>query len=230
MDTLHLQMELTPQLWRWGGASPKVSWLAEHASDVPVVWQARLTDDVAIQSHLVSLLSVEERTRLQRLRLREDQQRFMAARGLLRILIGAQLNLPPERVELDYGPFGKPHVVSRPHVPTVHFNVAHSGKLVLLAMSLTREVGVDIEEMRRDQNWEAVAQRVFSTAEYRDWLRLDSEERFMAFFQTWTRHEAGLKALGQGLSDEINADLNARLSFFDLELPPGYQGAVACLR
>jgi 4'-phosphopantetheinyl transferase len=230
MDALHLQMKLSPQLWAWDSASPSAGWPSKHSSDVPVVWQARLTDDVAIQSYLVSLLSVEERDRLQRLRLREDQQRFLAGRGLVRILVGAQLNLPPERVELDYGPFGKPFVVSSTPVPPLHFNVAHSGNLVLLAMSLTREVGVDVEEMRRDQDWEAVAQRVFSTDEYSDWLRLNSEKRFTAFFQTWTRHEAGLKALGQGLSDENSASLSERIALYDLVLPEGYRGAVACLR
>jgi 4'-phosphopantetheinyl transferase len=229
MDALHLQMKLTPQLWTWDGAHPSAEWPSEHPSDVPVVWQAHLTDDAAIQSHLVSLLSVEERDRLQRLRLREDQQRFLAGRGLVRILVGAQLNLPPERVELEYGPFGKPRVVSPTRVLPLHFNVAHSGKLVLLAMSLTHEVGVDVEEMRPDQNWEDVAQRIFSTEEHRNWLRLNPDERFTAFFQIWTRHEAGLKALGQGLSGEIDSSLNARLTFFDLELPQGYQGAVACL-
>ena len=230
MDALNLQMKLTPQLWTWDGARPGAGWLAKFPSDVPVLWQARLTDDPAIQSYLTSLLPAEERARLVRLRLRDDQHRFLTGRGLLRIFIGAQLNLPPERVELGYGPFGKPYVIPQTGAPTLHFNVSHSGKLVLLAFHPAHEVGVDVEAVRRDSDWEDVARHVFSEGEYRRWALLNSEERPTAFFRAWTRHEAILKALGRGIADDSNAAQDAQFACFDLELPEGYHGAAACLR
>jgi 4'-phosphopantetheinyl transferase len=193
-----------------------------------MVWQARLTDDPATQAYLVSLLSAEERARLARFHLREDQQRFLVGRGLLRLLVGAHLNMPAERVEFDYGPFGKPFVVPGVGVPSLHFNVSHSGKLVLLAFSPVHEVGVDVEEVRRDQDWETIARQVFSCDEYREWILLNPEERLTAFFRAWTRHEAGLKAMGLGFAGERNAALDTYLVWFDLALPEGYQGAAGC--
>jgi 4'-phosphopantetheinyl transferase len=193
-----------------------------------VVWQARLTDDPATQAYLVALLSAEERARLARFHLREDQQRYLVGRGLLRLLVGAHLNTPAERVEFDYGPFGKPFVVPGVGAPSLHFNVAHSGQLVLLAFSPVHEVGVDVEEVRRDQDWETIARQVFSCDEHRDWILLNPEERLTAFFRAWTRHEAGLKAMGLGFAGERNAALDTRLVWFDLELPEGYQGAAGC--
>jgi 4'-phosphopantetheinyl transferase len=193
-----------------------------------MVWQARLTDDPATQAYLVSLLSAEERARLARFHLREDQQRFLVGRGLLRLLVGAHLNTPAERVEFDYGPFGKPFVVPGVGVPLLHFNVSHSGKLVLLAFSPVHEVGVDVEEVRRDQDWETIARQVFSCDEHREWILLNPEERLTAFFRAWTRHEAGLKAMGLGFAGERNAALDTRLVWFDLALPEGYQGAAGC--
>jgi 4'-phosphopantetheinyl transferase len=223
-------MKLTPQPWIWDGANPDAAWLAECPADVPVVWQARLTDDPDTQAYLISLLSAAERARLARFHLREDQQRFLAGRGLLRLLVGAHLNTPPERVKFNYGPFGKPFVVPPAGTPALHFNVAHSGKLVLLAFSPVHEVGVDVEEVRRDPDLETIARQVFAADEHRGWLRLNPAERLTAFFRAWIRHEAGLKALGLGFTGERHSALDARLTWFDLALPEGYQGAVTCRR
>jgi 4'-phosphopantetheinyl transferase len=223
-------MKLTPQPWIWDGPNPRAAWLPDYPADVPVVWQAQLAENPDTQAHLVSLLSAAECTRLARFQLREDQQRFVTGRGLLRRLVGAHLNLPAERVEFDYGPFGKPFTVPRDGVPALHFNVAHSGKLVLLAFSPVREVGVDVEEVRQEPDLETIARQIFSADEYRQWFRLNPEERLAKFYQAWTRHEAGLKAMGLGFVGERNPALDMQMMWFDLELPEGYQGAVGCLR
>lgn len=194
-----------------------------------MVWLAELRDDPAIQSRLAPLLSPEEHTRLERLRLREDQQRFLVGRGLLRLLAGAHLGLPPEYIKLNHGPFGKPFMVPCPGAPTLQFNVSHSGKLVLLAFHPVHEVGVDVEQVRQAPDWEAVARRTFPAGEYRAWTALPSEQRLTGFFQAWTRHEASMKTLGRGIAGENSAVPDARLALFDLVLPENYQGAAACL-
>jgi 4'-phosphopantetheinyl transferase len=219
-------MKLAPRHWTWDGPDSDALRLARCPADGPTVWQAWLTDDSTTQAYLASLLSSEERARMARFHLQEDQQRFLLGRGLLRLLVGAQLDMPAERVEFGYGQFGKPFAVSRPGVPTLHFNVSHSGKLVLLALSPVHEVGVDVEEVRRCQDWEAIARQVLSGDEHREWIRLDPEARLTAFFRAWTRHEAGLKAMGLGLADEQDGGLDACMVRSYLELPDGYQGAV----
>ena len=223
-------MKLTPRPWTWPPPRLVEGWLNECTPDLPVVWQALLTDDAAIASDLVSLLSAEERARLGRLQQQDDRQRFLIGRGLLRMLAAAQLGRTPERVEFQYGPFGKPFVIPRAGERPLHFNVSHSGKLVLLAFHPARDVGVDVEEMRGDLDCEAIARRVFRSEEHHGWTLLNPQRRLAAFFRAWTRHEAALKTLGLGFSDESNAADDARLKYFDLEMPEGYQGAVGCLR
>jgi 4'-phosphopantetheinyl transferase len=191
-----------------------------------MVWQAWLTDDPATQAYLASLLSAEEHARLARFQQLGDRQRFLLARGLLRLLVGAFLNTPAKGVGFGCGPFGKPFVVPVAGAPSLHFNVSHSGRLVLLAFSPVHEVGVDVEEVRCDQDWEAVARRVLSCEEYREWVRLNPEERLDAFFRSWTRREAGLKAVGLGFSSEASAASDSGIALLDLELREGYQGAV----
>src|SRR5208282_6698557 len=95
--------KLTPRVWSWDDAHPGSRWLEGCPADAPLVWQSWLTDDPATQASLASLLSATEHARLDRLRIPEDQQRFLVARGLLRILLGAHLNVPAERIELTEG-------------------------------------------------------------------------------------------------------------------------------
>lgn len=223
-------MKLTPKPWSWDTTPPGHDWLAACPKGVPTVWLARLPDDPAIQSRLASLLSGEERTRLERLRQREDQQRFLVGRGLLRTLVGAHLCMPPEHVKLNHGPFGKPFVISPDKAPPLHFNVSHSGQLVLLAFHPAHEVGVDVEQVRSSHDHEAIARRTFPACEYHDWTALPPEKRLTGFFRAWTRHEAGLKALGRGIAGESNTAPDVRLIFFDLALPQDYQGAACFLR
>lgn len=221
-------MQLTPQSWSWNETALHAAWLTNCRADIPAVWQARLTDNPVIQSHLASRLSAEERIRLARFRLPEDQQRFLVGRGLLRLFVGTHLDLPAERVEFGLGPFGKPFVMPRAGAAPLHFNVSHSGQLVLLAFSPVHEVGVDVEAVRPGQDLENIARQVFASDELRGWLQLNPAERLPAFYQAWTRHEAGLKALGFGFLGERGATPAAKITCFDLELPAGYQGAVSC--
>ncbi|HEX4350451.1 MAG TPA: 4'-phosphopantetheinyl transferase superfamily protein [Verrucomicrobiae bacterium] len=223
-------MNITPRPWTWTHTRLAEGWLNQCLPDLPVVWQAGLTDDTAMLSDLVSLLSADEHARLGRLKQHDDRQRFLIGRGLLRLFVGAQLGLPPDGVKFQYGPFGKPSLILHDGTTPFHFNVSHSGNLVVLAFHPAREVGVDVEEMREGQDWEAVVQRVFPAEEYRNWTRLKPDERTSGFFRGWTRHEALLKTLGLGFFDESGAEHDARLSCFDLEMPESYQGAVGCLR
>jgi 4'-phosphopantetheinyl transferase len=223
-------MNLTPRIWTWDGPRPRAGWLDECSPDVPVVWQAWLTDDPATRLHLLPLLSAEERARFERFKLPEDQQRFLAGRGLLRILVGAQMNRPDGRVKFSFGPSGKPQLAAEAGTPALHFNVSHSGKLVLLAFHPAHEVGVDVEAVRREPDWEPVARQIFSAEDHGDWARLKPGERAVAFFRAWTRHEAGLKAMGLGFAGENHAVLDSRVERFDLVLPEGYQGAVGLQR
>ena len=218
-------MTITPKEWFWDQPAPGGGWMEESASNTPVVWLAWLTGDPAILSFLGTLLSAAERIRQKQFRRCEDLQRFTIGRGLLRLLLGAHLRLPPVDISLKLGPRGKPRLGSGGQRAGLHFNLSHSGQMVLLAFHAVQEVGVDVEEVRRDLGFLALADQVFSPVEKRDWERLNSEARLRVFFQAWTRHEARLKACGleigsQGVAGEALKD-------FNLRLPAGYQGALA---
>jgi 4'-phosphopantetheinyl transferase len=222
------KMKLRPLLWRWNDPPPAAGWLDALPKNLPAVYMAELPEDSSTLSELASLLSTEERARLERFRVRDDQRRFLAGRGLLRILLGAHLRGPAGELEFKYSSAGKPYLAPRAGVPMVHFNVSHSGNLVVLAFHPAGEVGVDLEEMRPHSDLEGVAERIFSAEEFRQWKALEEPGRHAAFFRLWTRHEASMKALGLGLAGE-NAYGAKQVELWDLELPFGYAGAVGWL-
>jgi phosphopantetheinyl transferase len=82
----------------------------------------------------------------------------------------------------------------------VTFNLSHAGGVALLAFSRSRELGVDVEGVRRDLDVDSIARRYFSLHEQRDLATFNSEERYETFFRCWTRKEAYIKAKGEGLS------------------------------
>jgi 4'-phosphopantetheinyl transferase len=80
-------------------------------------------------------------------------------------------------------------------------------------MTQDRSVGVDIESVQADFPVEDVAGRFFSMSEVSALQALPSTLRTEAFFKCWTRKEAFIKALGDGLS--------CPLRDFDVSLAPG---------
>src|SRR5262249_50613121 len=137
-------------------------------------------------------------------------------------------DLAPERVPIVYGAAGKPRLgpVRAAHID---FNLSHSGEIVVLVFSRVGPVGIDVEQERPELASNEVIETFFSDAERTALRSHPADEQAAAFFQIWTRKEAAGKALGLGIPDPASVDSEVRFAWFDLELPSGYQGAVAWL-
>jgi 4'-phosphopantetheinyl transferase len=170
-------------------------------------------------------LSEDERRRAGRLRLERDRSRFIATRGQLRLLLASKLAIPPPEVELEYGPQGKPHLSRRMPGQDLRFSVTRSGNVSAIALSNTREVGIDIEEVVPVPEADDIAALCFSTSEYGSYVALRPEDRLKGFLRRWTHLEAIAKALGCGLGHSIR--LEERDWTAHTFLPnPGYIGTV----
>ena len=143
---------------------------------------------------LALLLSTDELARVARFRFPHLQERFRIGRGMLRHLLAKAGNMPAERLCFAYSAEGKPMF------PGMHFNVSHSGDLWACAISRNSPVGLDIEQVRPMADYEALALRFFSSAEYQAIALLPEPKRRAAFFRCWTRKESYIKGLGEGLS------------------------------
>jgi len=126
------------------------------------------------------------------------RRRFVVARAALRGVLGAALGQPPRSLRFVEGPHGKPALADQP--PPLRFNLSHSGELALLALSLDRELGVDLERRRHHLDHLGIARRYFAPDELAALAALPAAQQETAFYRCWTRKEALLKAKGAGLT------------------------------
>jgi 4'-phosphopantetheinyl transferase len=148
---------------------------------------------------LQDLLSDPERVRAGQFSFQRDRTRCIVARGLLRVILGRYLAVPPDQLHIHPGATGKP-VLPVTQARGIEFSVSHSGGLVVYAVACGRRIGVDIECVRAVTGWAGVAGRVLSPREHAVFRSLPPDQQRAAFFRAWTRKEACAKAWGQGLS------------------------------
>lgn len=123
-----------------------------------------------------------------------------AAHGALRGVLSRYLDEDPAAIELRLGERGKP-MLADPDA-ALHFNLSHSGGLMLIAVCRDREVGVDVQRMRKRRG----------------------RERPAEFYAEWTRREAIAKCHGVGLWAPLP---DAPVTVSELAIDPGYAAAIA---
>ncbi|HOL95334.1 MAG TPA: 4'-phosphopantetheinyl transferase superfamily protein [bacterium] len=210
------------------------------------VWREQLDRPDAERIKLYSLLSPDERERASRFRLSRDRDAYVVARGRLREILSFYLNRDPAGIRFRYSPTGKPALASGQETGGIQFNVAHSYRQAVIAVTWNRRVGVDLEYMDVRAVL-TIADEFFSPGEKSAYAKLLPEERMTAFFLWWTRKEAFVKALGEGLSvplDQFEVSFHPgepaalrwtgwdsqapdRWRLEDLALDPGYTGTLA---
>lgn len=133
--------------------------------------------------------------------------RWLAARGALRAVLGRVAETRPELLRFTEGPAGKPALVGR---PDIEFNASHAGGAVAVAVS-SGPVGIDIEAGRRLVSPARLARRLFDADGLEEWMRAPEPHRTRMVLQAWTRVEAMLKAEGTGIAGGTRTAI-ARLS------------------
>ncbi len=128
------------------------------------------------------LLSAEERDRSNRIGHTTTRKRFLAARSALRVLLADMLGLCPQEVQIHISPAGKPFLPGHP----VHFSLSHSGDWGAVAISTSREIGIDIEAPREFRRPAALDQRLPSVPGF-------------SLLERWTLAESALKSFGLGI-------------------------------
>jgi 4'-phosphopantetheinyl transferase len=183
----------------WDGFSGDYALLEDEVH----VWRTDLDMAAVDLAKLRRILSAEELERADRFRFEADQRRAAIGRGYLRLLLGKILDVPANRLRFECEQFGKPKLIPMDGLP-LQFNVSHSGGLVLIAIAVGRAVGIDVERIRTDLDFDGVAARFFSANECKMLASLAGPRRYEAFFTCWTRKEAYLKAKGVGLSAPLD--------------------------
>ncbi len=144
------------------------------------------------------VLSADEWRRIRGISSHQLGRRFIARRGLLRLILGQYLGCPPKEIRFDYNVHGKPFLAPELTLD-LQFSLSDSGDKAAIAVGLGEPLGIDIERLRTVRLEGELAspcsvglkvERAESPAE---------NEQCDEFLQAWTCREALAKAEGVGL-------------------------------
>jgi 4'-phosphopantetheinyl transferase len=166
------------------------------------VWTVR-QDAAGVQERLPSyesLLTESERQRAERFWHEGDRQRLIIGRALARTMLSRFAPVAPQAWSIVIDERGRPELGARPSAaPDLRFNLSHTNGLVACAVSVGREVGVDVESINRQVTHE-LPERFFSPREVADLRALARADQDVVFFDYWTLKESYIKARGLGLA------------------------------
>ena len=166
--------------------------------DVRCIWAPEW---LAESDEIEAVLSVAERARARRFHHRRDHDRYVVQAGLLRRVLAHYAKCSPQSLRFHSGAKGKPALHPSSGLDDIAFNLSHSAGLILLAMSVGVEVGVDLEQLRPIPEQGAIADTHFTPAETAALATSPEASRTEGFYRLWTAKEAVLKATGDGISE-----------------------------
>ena len=223
------------------------------AKDEVHIWRGNLDLSESVIHQFTNVLSEDELDRANRFYFLKDKHRFISGRGMLRKILSFYLGVEPDEVPFQYSQYGKPYlspekVSSEFSIPAfeIAFNLSHSNSIALLGVTKSRRVGIDVEYAKHLPDADEIARRFFSPQENLIFQELTQKQKQTAFYHIWTRKEAFIKAIGEGLSypldqfdvsflpeeqpciKQISGDSNMgnRWSVKTLTPHPGYIGAI----
>ena len=130
-----------------------------------------------------------------------EQTGAAAESSELRVLLAGYLGAATTDLRIERGEHGKPRLAG-PRV--LEFNLSHSGRALLVGVSRSRPLGVDLEASRQNRPVLDLARRYFDPAEAAALAALPEGQRQCAFLRLWSCKEAVLKAHGRGIGYGLN--------------------------
>jgi 4'-phosphopantetheinyl transferase len=166
----------------------------------------RRTSDVSAAAigTMLALLSDDERSRYDALGFAADKRDYVTAHALLRLTLGACLQMSPDRLRFGADDRGKPMLLLPAGKRAPSFSLSHARGLVTCAIASEGVVGVDAEPIDASFDTAVLARRFFAADEAETLDACSHDERTTRFFKLWTLKEALLKALGTGLGLPLN--------------------------
>lgn len=192
--------------------TPDTLSLSKDHIDVWLCDLKHLSTDI---NKLYAFLSEDERERADKLKVKDKRQQYIISRGSLRQRLSLLTNIDADDFLFEYLEHGKPVLINDVRFADITFNVSHSYDLALIAISQKQSIGIDIEKINHQSDPLPLITRFFSTAEQAEFNTLSEANRAKAFCACWTRKEAFIKAIGDGITYGLDT--------FDVTVDPGTQ-------
>lgn len=147
---------------------------------------------------LVNCLIPEESLRASRFVFARDRELYITAHVLLRFCLFSAACDPQRKFQVSE--YGKPELDPAHGDPPLRFNLSHTNGLAACALSRGHALGIDVEEINRRLDFEAVTKMAFVSEELHLLNMTIPSDRPEVFFRMWALKEAIIKGIGRGLS------------------------------
>ncbi len=169
--------------------------MIEIAHDVVDVWETPLAISDVEVAELFELLTSVEQSRSRGFVDDRGYRQYVISRAQMRKVLSSYTGTPARDIDFMVVGDGKPALRNQSE-SGIFFNNTHSGELGLIAVTIGREVGVDMEKVRQLERALQLSKRFFAPDEHESLTALPAEEMIREFMRIWTRREAGTKARG----------------------------------
>jgi 4'-phosphopantetheinyl transferase len=143
-------------------------------------------------------LSPDEMLRADGYKFEVHRNQFMVYRCALRQILSLYYNKSPKDLMFSYSEHGKPYVLIDSF--QLQFNLSHSDEMAVLGVTKYSLIGMDIEHIKPFNEMQSIAKQFFAETEFCKFISLPEKDKLDAFYNIWTRKEAFVKAVGEGLS------------------------------
>jgi 4'-phosphopantetheinyl transferase len=161
------------------------------------IWQMRLDQSPEVQSECDDILSADQRVRANRFYFAEHRNHFITCRDFLRRILARYLNTSAREIELAYTKYGKPSLAGDHAHTGLRFNLSHSYGVALYGITCNREIGVDVEHVCHDIDFDGIARRFFAPSEYEHCVGFRQTIGSQLFFAVGLARRPYIKATGQ---------------------------------
>ncbi len=160
------------------------------------IWQANLKRLSQNPKNFSEYLSPNEKEKAERLKFTHDRDQYILRHYLLRLILCKYCTCQPNELIFRFNDYQKPFI-SLPQPEENKFNMSYSDDFMIVGISKQNDVGIDIEKVREISNLEDIAYDNFSQPEL-EYFNSEPDKK-TAFFKIWTRKEAFIKAVGNGI-------------------------------
>lgn len=153
-----------------------------------------------IATHLTlfeSLLSIDEKRKIGRLKNHEDRLRSIYSRVLMRKVICERIGIENSKLDIALDSYGRPFINHN-----LDINSSHSGVWAVCAIS-NKKVAIDIEKIE-DINHDVI-DMCFHKLESNDIYNMPYERQIEYFYDLWTLKESYVKLDGRGLNIDLDS-------------------------
>ncbi|MEZ8273220.1 4'-phosphopantetheinyl transferase superfamily protein [Vibrio splendidus] len=122
-------------------------------------------------------------------------------KNFLNKLLAHYCQMATSEIKIEKAKYGKPYLTGK---KKIWFNVSHSNNAIVILLSSTSEVGIDVEYFNPKRDYQKIAKRFFHSKEIDKINSLSNFDANKTSHQLWCLKESYIKAIGKGLYHPLN--------------------------